>query len=506
MARKEAQKALTDAFLESLRAKSLDDLGDNPEELRGKTYEELVTIATELEDVARSIHQTETGEIRDVDAAESRALEVVLALREKAIAKADEHVAIQEVIRRQPKAMETAFVRSSGGNREPEDVRRMSVSEARDKAMRVLDSREARGLKPDQKDRLEDLIDRDTDTARRILVTETEHYRSAWMKLLTGNTFLDDEEQRAVRAFMEYRVMSEGTTSAGGFGVPVFIDPSIILTSQGSPNPFLRIASESQVTTNFWKGVSSAGVSWSFDAEHARVSDDSPTLAQPAIQVEMARGFIPYSIEVGEDYPGFASEMGRLLAEGYDELLVEKFTLGAGHSSTEPTGILTALDANTNVEIATTTAGAFGLPDVFKVWNALPARAQANATWMMDATVNAAIRAMGTANNFYGATVDLTKRIAPTLLEAPVEINPYMPDLVLSTTTTDNLLIVGDFRNYKIVRRGGMSIEFVPQLFQQQTAGTGGGMPTGERGWFAHARVGGGSTNDLGFRLLQDKT
>ena len=33
----------------------------------------------------------------------------------------------------------------------------------------------------------------------------------------------------------------------------------------------------------------------------------------------MARGFIPYSIEVGQDYPGFASEMSQLLAEGYDE-------------------------------------------------------------------------------------------------------------------------------------------------------------------------------------------
>ena len=38
-----------------------------------------------------------------------------------------------------------------------------------------------------------------------------------------------------------------------------------------------------------------------------------------------ARGFIPYSIEVGMDYPSFADEMSTLLAEGYDELLLDKF-------------------------------------------------------------------------------------------------------------------------------------------------------------------------------------
>ena len=42
-----------------------------------------------------------------------------------------------------------------------------------------------------------------------------------------------------MQAYNEYRAMSEGTTTAGGFGIPVFIDPSIIMTAQGSENPFL---------------------------------------------------------------------------------------------------------------------------------------------------------------------------------------------------------------------------------------------------------------------------
>ena len=57
---------------------------------------------------------------------------------------------------------------------------------------------------------------------------------------------------------------------------------------------------------------------------------------------ELRRSLPPgYSIEVGQDYPGFAAEMSRLLAEGYSELLVESFTTGTGTG--QPTGIVTAL-------------------------------------------------------------------------------------------------------------------------------------------------------------------
>ena len=148
--------------------------------------------------------------------------------------------------------------------------------------------------------------------------------------------------------------MAENTTTAGGFGLPVLIDPSIILTAQESDNPFLTLARQVDINTNIWKGVSSAGVTWAFQTEAATTTDNSPTLAQPSVTVHMARGFIPFSIEVGQDYPSFAEEMSRLLAAGYDELLVDKFTRGTG--TDEPQGILTALSANTNVRVAVSSA------------------------------------------------------------------------------------------------------------------------------------------------------
>jgi HK97 family phage major capsid protein len=492
-----------DAILEALRGKNLADLPEDklPDELRGKTPDELQRFVNALDLALRSIHQDEeTGELRDKSPEEQTAFDYGLKLRDKAMARLEEHRRVSEVFTRRPQTVQRAMSNIlSGLDDARSDVRRMTNQEARDQALRVLDDRNAAAhLESDQRDQVERQVRKSTDIARRIIVTENEHYREAFMKLVThpqGFTLLTDEERTALRAWEEYRAASEGTNSAGGYGIPVFIDPSIILTAQGSGNPFLQLARQVDVNTNKWKGVSSAGVSWSFDAEAAAVSDDAPTLAQPEVDVFMARGFIPYSIEVGQDYPGFADEMQTLLAAGYDELLVDKFTRGSG--SGEPTGIVTALSANTNVRVTVAAAGSLTQSDPYKVWKAVPQRFRRRADWLMNVGVNNAIRQLGTANVFHAYTENLPAEWADILFGKGVYESPYMSDVTTSTTATSELAIVGDFSNYVIARRGGMSVELVPHLFDVTN-----NRPTGQRGWFAYARIGGGSVNDLGFRML----
>lgn len=249
------------------------------------------------------------------------------------------------------------------------------------------------------------------------------------------------------------------------------------------------------MTTNIWKGVSSAGVSWSFDTESSAVSDDSPTLAQPTVTVHMARGFLPYSLEIGQDYPSFAEEMATLLAAGYDELLVDKFTRGSG--SGEPNGILTALSANTNVRVKVQTAGSIGALDPYSVWKALPQKYRRRASWLMNVGVNNAFRQLGTANVYHASTVTLPEAWADALFNRGVYESPYMPDTTTSTSATDGYAIVGDFANYVVARRGGMSVELIPHLVDVTN-----NRPTGQRGWFAWARIGGGTSADVAFRLL----
>lgn len=489
-------------IMPELRDKNPDSLGsDTPEELRGKTPDELLHYVEVLDAHLRTIHQDEdTGELRDKTPAEQKAFDYGLRIRDYAIRKIDEHRAVQEVFKRRPKAVEAAMF--NAGNRDDAfgDIRRLTTNEARDRALRVLEDRNSTAhLSAGEKDEVDRQVRTATDIARRVLVTENDAYRSAWLKLVTrpnGMMYLNEEERRAMQAFDEYRVMSEGTTTAGGFGIPVFIDPSIIMTAQGSDNPFLRIARQVDVNTNAWKGVSSAGVTWSFDAENIEVSDDSPSLAQPVVTVYMARGFIPYSIEVGQDYPSFASEMSTLLAEGYDELLIDKFTRGTG--TAEPQGVLTILSATAGNRITVQTAGVnFGPDDPYKVWKALGQRFRRKASWLMSVDVNNKIRQIATANVFHAFTENLPAEWADQLFGKTTYESPYMPDTTTSTSANSGLAVVGDFKNYVIARRGGMSVELIPHLFSTTT-----NLPSGTRGWFAYSRIGGGVANTSGFRLL----
>lgn len=459
-----------------------------------------------LDACIRELHQDADGNLRTLTDDEQVRFDEGLAERKRLAGELKRHEDLQRQLADNPSsAVPGSFQHQR--KVEPyagEDVRRMLPAEARDKALAVLD--ETRGtehLADDQKVRLSNLLRARTKNcdgaviARRLVITETEAYRSAFQKLVTQlHPALDPDEARAVQAFEELRAMAIGVDAAGGYGVPVLIDPSIILTAQGSLNPFRRISRVETITTDEWKGVSSAGVTWSFDAEGSEVSDDAPTLGQPNVPTYMARGFIPYSIEVGMDYPGFASEMSLLLVEGYDELEASSFAVGSGVGA--PTGIITALDANAAVEVTPTSDGAFAGADINKVWGALPDRYKSNATWVMNHDVGNEVATFGNGNNLSFFSVDLTG-VVETIRQRPVEFASYFPDFT-GTTGASNLLTVGDFRNYLIAQRAGMNVELVPHLFHVSN-----NRPSGQRGWFAHARVGADSINDNAFRLLQNQ-
>jgi HK97 family phage major capsid protein len=448
-----------------------------------------------------SLSQDEQGALRDLSEDEDVVFNRLVELRDKAKARLDKHASLKRLLDTRPAHYEATRTRMFG--EEVSSLRTASRGELRDRALRILDNRhDTAHMTDEQRSEVNKAVRRDFTIGARIIVTENEAYRSAWMKLITdphAAATLDDDERNAVRAWHEYRAMSENASGSGGYGIPVFIDPSIIETAQGSDNPFLQICRQVTTPSNIWKGVASAGVTWAFGTEASVATDNSPTLTQPQVTVHMAKGFIPYTIEVADDYPAFADEMSRLLSDGWDELQVDKYTRGSG--SGEPYGILTVLSANTNVRVTVTTVGTIGQPDPYKVWKAVPQRFRRNAKWLMSVGVNNAFRQLGT-DQFHSQSVNITEEWAESFFRKPVYESPYMPDTTASTTAPTGLAVVGDFQNFVLARRGGMEVELVPQLFQQQTAGTGVGFPTGQRGWFAHARIGSASTNDLAFRLL----
>ena len=380
------------------------------------------------------------------------------------------------------------------------EVRNMNRGEVRQAAIRVAEAR-GKHLSAAQQADLERKINTrnqnfDGDVVGRMLViSETDEYHSAFMKGMSGNNIFTPEEGNAV---LEMRAANEGTGSAGGFGIPILIDPTIILTSGAAAAPILDICTVTTITTDQWKGVNSAGMSWHYYAEAAVVSDDTATLAQPTIPVYRASGFLPYTLEVGDDYPGFQEEMSKLLAQGYLNLVAPTTATGSG--SSQPTGIFTGLQNQTNSpsHVTVTTKGTLGAVDVRTAWQNLPERFRPNATWFMNVSVENSIRAFGNNLALADYTINLTADGLGRLTGRPVVLSDYAPSPT-NTTGAESFLVVGDFSHYRFIQRAGMVVELVPHLFDTST-----GRPLGERGWFAYARHGADADAYNAFRLVSN--
>lgn len=386
-----------------------------------------------------------------------------------------------------------------------QSVERMSRSEKRDAAMRVFEQ-DGKRLNSRQGQHVDQLLNEggklSQEISERMLLTQSPAYRSAFAKAMTQTQpVLNAEEAAAVNRFREWeaRAASEGTTTAGGFGVPILIDPTVILTSGAADAPILNLADVITVSTNVWKGVSSAGVSWSYDAEASEVSDDAPTLAQPSITVYSARGFIPFSVEVEQDYPGFESEMMKLLNQGYIDLLAAGTANGDG--SSKPRGVIAAMAAQTSpAHIAVTTAGTVGASDVKNVYYGLPERFRGRSTWVMHGSVESKIRALGNSLAMSDYTVNLLADGTSVLTGRPVVVTDYASNFT-GQTTTFSYAVLGDFSNFKIIQRAGMTLELVPHLLA-----TANGRPNLQRGWIAYARHGHDVVAANAFRLLANTT
>lgn len=405
------------------------------------------------------------------------------------------------------------------------DLVRMPTEEVVSRSRRVIETEKRVRVSDASRERLDNWVQRSVDDddadpdngfdggyiARRMLLTERPIYRAAFRKYAAGRDAFafTPEEQSAIGDFARFerfeirRALSENTTTAGGFGIPVLIDPSIIITSGAADVPMLRICRVENVTNNLWQGVSSPGMTWSYTTEGTETSDNSPTLAQPTVRVHMPKGFLPYSIEVSMDYPGFATEFGRLIDSGYQDLLATKTMTGSG--TNEPFGIFTALSNATSV-VTPTTDGSFGGPDVFKAWNALPERFRTNATWVMSVNVQSAIRQFAASQSATSAyfSIDLTGGVFR-INDRPVVITDYAPTgvggSVPGTTGLQNILAVGDFNQaYLWVNRVGMSVEQIPMLW-----GGSNRFPTGQRGLFAWSRNGGNIVSTRAGILMQNQ-
>lgn len=329
--------------------------------------------------------------------------------------------------------------------------------------------------------------------ARMLLLSESPAYRSAFQKRCAGATFFTPEEARAMDEFTQLRAAMSLSDSAGGYGVPVLIDPTIIWTAQGHPNDFLAISDVQQITNDEWKGVTSAGFTAYWTSEGTASTEGNPTLAQPTVTTKKLTVYAPYSVEIGGDYPSFASAMLAGIDLVWQEELVSKFTNGLG-TTAQPYGVITRLEATVGSQVASQDTGSANATDVYNMWAALPIKYRRSSRWMSSTTIENAIRQAGSTDpNFALSILDGG---LPGLFARPFHENDYM-DGVVASTSDSTPLVLGDFKAFLIAQRVGMTVETIQHVIDTTT-----GTPTGQRALWVWGRVGSDIVNTNAFRNL----
>jgi HK97 family phage major capsid protein len=368
-----------------------------------------------------------------------------------------------------------------------------ATSMYRDNALRAVEGMHfphAEANREDAQGQLEGLISKfssgdDHGFARHVLTFGSPTYRRAFAKTL-GGIRLSTEEQRAMSL----------TGTQGGFAVPVTLDPTIIPTSNGAVNPWRQISRVEKITGNTWNGVSAGAITASRDLEFEEVSDDGPTLAQPTATVTKAQAFVPFSIEVGQDWASLESEMANLIQDAKDVEEATAFATGGG-TGVNPQGVLTGATGT----VAAGTA-AFAVAHGYSLLESLPARFRPNGKFVGNLAQFNRIRQLDTAgganlwvqNLQQGIAGDANGTLGATFLGKPAYESSVMTSAL---TAASKIMIFGDFRYYLIVDRIGMTVELVPHLF-----GATNQRPIGSRGILAYWRNTGKVLSSNAFRTL----
>ena len=314
--------------------------------------------------------------------------------------------------------------------------------------------------------------------AHHILETGSEEYLEQFMR------YMKDPQRESARAALSL------TNANGGYLLPFVLDPTIILTNAGSANPWRRISNVKQTTSNTWNGVNSAGVTANWLTEGTIVTDVTPTVGNVVVTPLKAAAWVYGSYEVLED-TDFGQQLPRLLADAKDRLEEAAFATGNG-STTGPPGVIPG--ATTVYTTATTTV--IALADVYGTQAALPPRFRnsPSCAWVANVAIINKFRQLDTAG---GASfwTNLGKGQPETLLGAPIYESTTMTS---SVATTSLMAIMGDFSQFIIVDRVGVSLIYEPLV-----KGTGGILPSGQAGWFMFWRTGSQLSTVNAFRVMK---
>lgn len=469
--------------------------------------EQMRTLQAEIKLIAEKEDQTE-DEISRSDACTAEFME----LKVRYDAALDREKRVDEVMRTalaNPSNAEEGATRRRGGPDSPElqrsvdpfetfeDLKRslwtggaFNEGDTISRANKAIDNAPKHIVSDQAKERMHGLVELDNRhaplIARHMLLTGSSEYHEQFREYVqTRGTYVGDLLRTAMSL----------TSANGGYLVPFTLDPTIILTNAGIAGPLRSISTIKTIATATWEGVTSSGVSAEWVGEGVEAADASPGFAQPTITPKRADAWVFGSYEVLAD-SGFANELARLLADAKVRLEEAAFAT-ANTGATRPRGVVAAVGAVTNSIVTSLATNAYAVGDTYNVSDALRPRDAAQASWIANKKIFSLTRRFDTAggSSFWA---NLGMGIPQQLIGQPTYECSSMTSVV---STGANVLLCGNFKEYYIIDRIGMSVVYDPLV-----RSTGNGRPTGQAGWFAFWRVGADVVDPDAFRLLQLNT
>lgn len=281
------------------------------------------------------------------------------------------------------------------------------------------------------------------------LKDEARFYQDTWSK------WFRDRSPNAAKFFQtatadELKAMQEGTDSEGGFFVPEDFRTQVIHNTGvpgGVHRPYATV-----LTTSLKDGYlpTLGSVSWAAIAEEAAYGDTQPTIGQVSFNIRKAGGTTKVSSELLEDS---AVNLPALLSQIFGEAQgrYEDTQLIGGDGTTEAEGIRTS--ATDGTDSAANNAVAIG--DFQNWYFDLPAQFRNNAIISTTSSVMAQVAALDVTAN----KGSLTAAPASSLLgKTTVLFDGTGWDDAVSISADEEIGCIGDFSNYYLIDRIGMSM------------------------------------------------
>ena len=282
-------------------------------------------------------------------------------------------------------------------------------------------------------------------------------------------------------------VLSEGSDANGGYLVPVEFE-RFIVEALREENVMRRLCKV--ITTDNERKIPVAAThsvaNWT--AENAAYTESNPTFDQKSIDAYKLTDLVKISNELLED-SAFDLEdyIAREFAYAFGAAEEEAFCVGTGTG--QPTGLFTASGGEVGVTAAA--VAAVTTDELINLVYALKSSYRKNAKFLMnDATVSS-LRKLKDNNGQYLWQPSVQAGQPDKLMGYEIYTSPFAPTLAAGALT----IAFGDFRNYWIADRRGMTVQRLNELYST----------TGQVGFVATERVDGKIILPEGIKLLKMK-